>query len=168
MVTVNCWCWLQFQLLSQWGLMFMNLFMNVRTLSVQGLLNVFPFPALPSPLVSILVQSVCILLQSFQSMVLTACGVPSVLKYMLQSKMLVSCGRALAKNCWSYCYCYMSASERLGPKYRITRVNIYSYGCGVAAKLRNLECGFTQGFYTLELFRCNTIWLITNTHTTGY
>lgn len=69
----------------------MNLFMNVRTLSVQGALNAFSFPAPPSPLVSILVPPVCVLLHSFQSIVLTACDTPTILKYMLQSKRFHRC-----------------------------------------------------------------------------
>lgn len=33
--------------------------------------------------------------------------------------------------------------------------------------LEHLKCGFTQGSCTLQAFRYNTIWLITNTHTTN-
>lgn len=69
----------------------MSLFMNVRIPSVQGAFHVFPFPAPLSPLASILVPSVCILLHSFQSIVLTACDIPTVLKYMLQSKRFHRC-----------------------------------------------------------------------------
>lgn len=77
--------------------MFVNLFMKVRISSVQKALSVSSFPASPSPLVSILVPSVCILFQGFQIIVLTACGVPTVLKYVLQSKRFHGCQSAVER-----------------------------------------------------------------------
>lgn len=74
--------------------MCMNLFMKVRTLSVQRALKACPFPAPPSPLVSILVPSVCMLPHCFQSIVLTACDTCTVLKYVLQSKRFHGCQSA--------------------------------------------------------------------------
>lgn len=105
-LTVNFWCWLLFGLLCQGGLMCMNLFMKVRTLSVQRALKACPFPAPPSPLVSILVPAISVYVAalfskySFDCLWYVHCFEVRASEQEV-SRMSVSCGKVLAKNCWN-------------------------------------------------------------------